>query len=102
VDPPELDHRDVVVEHVGGDLLRALRRLALDLVVGREMVARAGHERPVRVSVFPFSPAAIEAVEDRLEGFDLAKGTVRFTPDRPVPDDVVEDLVRVRRREIAG
>jgi uncharacterized protein YdhG (YjbR/CyaY superfamily) len=53
------------------------------------------------LSVFPFSPAAIEAVEDRLEGFDLAKGTIRFSPERPVPEDVLADLVRLRRQEIS-
>ena len=52
------------------------------------------------LSIFPFSPAAIEAVKDRLEGFDLAKGTIRFTPDRPVPEDVLADVVRARMREI--
>ena len=54
------------------------------------------------MSLFPFSPAAIDAVRDRLDGFDLAKGTIRFTPDRPVPDDVVADLVRHRMQEIDG
>jgi uncharacterized protein YdhG (YjbR/CyaY superfamily) len=54
------------------------------------------------LSVFPFSPAAIETVRDRLEGFDVAKGTIRFTPDRPVPDDVLADLVRARRGEITA
>lgn len=53
------------------------------------------------LSVFPFSPAAIDAVKDRLDGFDLAKGTIRFSPERPVPDDVLVDLVRLRRKEIA-
>jgi uncharacterized protein YdhG (YjbR/CyaY superfamily) len=52
------------------------------------------------LSIFPFSPAAIEAVKDRLGGFDLAKGTVRFTPDKLVPDDVLADLVRARMQEI--
>jgi uncharacterized protein YdhG (YjbR/CyaY superfamily) len=54
------------------------------------------------LSVFPFSPAAVAAVEDRLEGFELSKGTVRFTPDRPVPEDVLADLVRARKEEIAA
>jgi uncharacterized protein YdhG (YjbR/CyaY superfamily) len=54
------------------------------------------------LSVFPFSPAAIEAVADRLEGFDLSKGTIRFSPDRPVPEDVLADLVRARNEEIAA
>ena len=54
------------------------------------------------LSVFPFSPAAIEAVEGRLEGFDLSKGTIRFSPDRPVPEDVLADLVRERKQEITA
>jgi uncharacterized protein YdhG (YjbR/CyaY superfamily) len=54
------------------------------------------------LSVFPFSPAAVEAVADRLEGFDLSKGTIRFSPDRPLPEDVLADLVRARKEEIAA
>jgi uncharacterized protein YdhG (YjbR/CyaY superfamily) len=54
------------------------------------------------LSVFPFSPAAIEAVEGRLEGFDLSKGTIRFSPERPVPEDVLADLVRERKQEITA
>ena len=54
------------------------------------------------LSIFPFSPAAIEAVADQLAGFDLAKGTIRFTPDHPVPQAVLTDLVRHREREIAA
>jgi len=54
------------------------------------------------LSVFPFSPAAVEAVADQLAGFDLAKGTIRFTPDHPVPEAVLADLVRHREREIAA
>jgi uncharacterized protein YdhG (YjbR/CyaY superfamily) len=53
------------------------------------------------LSVFPFSPAAIEAVEHRLAGFDLAKGTIRFSPERPLPEDVLVDVVRARKQEIA-
>ena len=53
------------------------------------------------LSIFPFSPAAIEAVKERLDGFDLAKGTIRFSPDRPVPADVLADLIRARKQEIA-
>ena len=52
------------------------------------------------VSLFPFSPAAIDAVRDRLDGFDVAKGTIRFSPEGPVPADVLADLVRARMREI--
>jgi len=54
------------------------------------------------LSLFPFSPAVIDSVRDRLDGFSLAKGTIRFTAENPVPDDVVRDIVRARLAEIAG
>ncbi len=49
--------------------------------------------------VFPFSPAVIDAVASRLEGYSLSKGTIRL-PEHPLPDDVLEDIVRLRRAEI--
>ena len=54
------------------------------------------------LSIFPFSAAVVEAVADRLAGFSLSKGTIRFTADRPVPEDVVLDVVRLRAEEITG
>lgn len=59
------------------------------------VVAAARH-----LSIFPFSPAVVDAVAPKLEGHSLSKGTVRFTPDHPIPDDVVEEMVRLRRAEI--
>jgi uncharacterized protein YdhG (YjbR/CyaY superfamily) len=53
-------------------------RMPAFLLGGRPLLGFRAAER--HVSVFPFSPAAIEAVKDRLEGFDLAKGTGRFAP----------------------
>ncbi|MBE4717352.1 hypothetical protein DAD99_04095 [Pseudarthrobacter sp. AB1] len=52
------------------------------------------------LSAFPFSPAVFDAVARRLEGYFLSKGTIRFTPEHPLPDDVLEDIVRLRRAEI--
>jgi uncharacterized protein YdhG (YjbR/CyaY superfamily) len=54
------------------------------------------------LSVFPFSPAAIDAVSDRLGGAARTKGMVRFGAAAPLPDDVVRDMVRSRLTEIVG
>ncbi len=54
------------------------------------------------LSIFPFSPEAIDAVRDRLTGFDLAKGTIRFAASKPLPDDVVRQVVRERAAQISG
>ena len=45
---------------------------------------------------------ATSAVRDRLDGFDLAKGTIRFTPERQVPRDVIVDLVYARLQELGA
>lgn len=52
------------------------------------------------LSVFPFSPAAIDAARDALAGFDLAKGTIRFTPDKPIPEAALDQLLSHRLGEI--
>lgn len=52
------------------------------------------------LSLHPFSPDAIDQVRDRLEGFDVSKGTIRFNSDRSVPSDVLVTIVRRRMAEI--
>lgn len=52
------------------------------------------------LSVFPFSPEAVEAAREALAGFDLSKGTVRFTPEKPIPDSALKQLLHHRPSEI--
>jgi len=54
------------------------------------------------LSVFPFSPAAVDAVRADLDGFSVSKGTIRFSPERPLPDQAVRRLVRARLAELGG
>jgi uncharacterized protein YdhG (YjbR/CyaY superfamily) len=44
----------------------------------------------------------VDSVRDRLQGFELSKGTIRFTEAELLPDDVVLDIVRLRLEEIAS
>jgi uncharacterized protein YdhG (YjbR/CyaY superfamily) len=65
---------------------------------GRPLVsysATKGH-----CAFFPMSPAVLDRHRDELTDFDLAKGTVRFSPDRPIPVEVVSEIVRERLAEI--
>lgn len=42
-----------------------------------------------------FHPGDISgAFGDELAAFSTSKGTVRFTPDKPIPDDLVRRIVR--------
>lgn len=59
------------------------------------------HATARHLALYPFSGSVVEAVRDQLVGFSLAKGTVRFTADAPLPEQAVRDLVRARRDQIA-
>lgn len=54
------------------------------------------------IGIYPFSAAAVAAVEDRLAGVDHAKGTIRLPPDQPVDTDLITALVTARRQQIDG
>jgi uncharacterized protein YdhG (YjbR/CyaY superfamily) len=93
-----------------------IRSLALEIVPDAEqgtsygMAALRYKGKPLlgfaaakqHLSVFPFSPPVIDEVRDRLSGFELSKGTIRFTVDKPLADDVIRDVVTLRAAEIAG
>ena len=50
-------------------------------------------------SFYVQSPAVMEAHRDELAPYDTSKGTVRFAPDAPLPDELVAKLVRARMSE---
>jgi uncharacterized protein YdhG (YjbR/CyaY superfamily) len=93
-----------------------IQSLALDIAPDAEeglsygMVALKYRQKPLigflaakhHLSIFPFSSRVVDTVRDRLTTFELSKGTIRFTVARPLPDDVVRDIVRHRMEEITG
>ena len=57
------------------------------------------------IGLYPFSPDAVSSVAAEVgavEGTGLDKGTIRFQPEHPLPEDVVRRLVRRRRDQIDG
>lgn len=91
-------------------VVEAVAAVAPDAVEGRSygMPAFRYHGRPLvgfaahrtHLAVYPFGPAVVEAVRAELDGYDLSKGTIRFAPDHPLPEEVLTRLVELRMREI--
>ena len=65
---------------------------------GRSLVSYAAFK--AHCSLFPMSAALIKAHREEVAGFSTAKGTLRFTPKHPLPNDLVERIVRERMAQI--
>lgn len=50
-------------------------------------------------AVYGQSPGTQEKLAGRLKDFDTSKGTIRFTPEHPLPDDVLIEFVTLRVAE---
>jgi uncharacterized protein YdhG (YjbR/CyaY superfamily) len=67
---------------------------------GRPLLGFRAFQR--HLSVTAFSAEVIAAVKPELPGFDVSKGMVRFTPEQPIPEDVLREMVRLRLAELAS
>jgi uncharacterized protein YdhG (YjbR/CyaY superfamily) len=70
---------------------------------GRPMVAFAAFKG--HCSLFPMSSAVVAANSAALAAFDTAtkavsKGTIRFQPDHPLPNDLIATIVLARMARI--
>ena len=96
------------------EALEALRRRVAELVPEAEEAISYGmpafryRKRPLvgykaakeHLSFFPMSPAVIDAHAEDLAEWSTSKGTIRFTPDHPIPDDLLASLVATRVSEL--
>ena len=65
---------------------------------GRSLVSYAAFK--AHCSFFPMSAELIETHRDELGGYATSKGTLQFTPEHPIPRDLVERIVRERMDQI--
>jgi uncharacterized protein YdhG (YjbR/CyaY superfamily) len=59
---------------------------------GRFFLSYAGWKR--HCSIYPLTDEFLAEHPAELEGFGRTKGSVHFTPERPLPDALIRDLVR--------
>jgi uncharacterized protein YdhG (YjbR/CyaY superfamily) len=51
-------------------------------------------------SIFPWSGLTLKGFRDELKDFSTSAGTVRFTPDHPIPVKLLERIIAARLAEI--
>jgi uncharacterized protein YdhG (YjbR/CyaY superfamily) len=57
-------------------------------------------ETATHLSLFPFSAEVVGAVARSLDGYSVSTGTIRFSAEQPLPGDVIDRIVLLRRAEI--
>jgi uncharacterized protein YdhG (YjbR/CyaY superfamily) len=97
-------------------ILEKLRRTILATAPGAEegisygLAAFRLNKRPLvafgwwasHCAFYPMSSRTIATLKDQLEGFETSKGTIRFTPEKPLPVALVKKLVKARIAELAA
>jgi len=53
-------------------------------------------------SIYPLTGTLLDAHADALKGYARTKGSVHFTPEQPLPDALVEALIRARLADLEG
>jgi uncharacterized protein YdhG (YjbR/CyaY superfamily) len=51
-------------------------------------------------SLYPLTDTFLGAHADELDGYERTKGSVHFTPARPLPERVVDQLIKARVRDL--
>jgi uncharacterized protein YdhG (YjbR/CyaY superfamily) len=52
------------------------------------------------LSLYPFSGAVVASVVDDLPGFEATSGSIHYSAEHPLPDDVLRRIIQARRAEI--
>lgn len=67
---------------------------------GRPLVCYAAFK--AHCGFYPMNPALMDSLKDELAGYRTAKGTIQFTPDKPLPDALLRKIVTARAKENAA
>ena len=67
---------------------------------GRFLVSYAGWK--AHCSIYPLTDTFLKANAEALKGYGRTKGSLHFTPEHPLPEALVERLIRARRADLEG
>lgn len=93
--------------------MRAIIRKAVpnaEESISYQIPAYTLHGRPViyfaafkeHYSMYPSNTRLVAAFKDKLEGYEMSKGTIRFPLSEPVPVKLIEGIAKFRAKEVAA
>lgn len=97
---PALEHVRALVGKVAPDAEEALVYGVPGFRQNGALVCYAAFK--AHCGFYPMSPDLMDAMQAELQGFRVAKGTIHFTPDHPLPDALIARIVTARIAENAA
>jgi uncharacterized protein YdhG (YjbR/CyaY superfamily) len=67
---------------------------------GRAVIWFAGWK--AHCSIYPVTDTFLEGHAEELKGYGRTKGSLHFTPEAPLPEALLESLVRARLADLEG
>jgi uncharacterized protein YdhG (YjbR/CyaY superfamily) len=74
--------------------------VAAYFIDGRSLVGLGVSQ--THLSLIPMTGHTVEQFRDELKSFSTSKGTIRFTPEKPLPAALVRKIVKMRLAELAA
>ena len=94
-----LSHLRSVVAAAAPDAVEAISYSMPAFKLGRRVLVYYAAFKD-HLSLFPASGSVMDKLGSDLVRHFSGKGTLQFTPERPLPDDLVRRIVAIRREEI--
>ncbi len=85
-----------IIKRIAPDAAEAIRYQIPTFVLNGNLVHFAAFKN--HIGFYP-TPSGIEAFKEELAPYESAKGSVKFLIDKPIPFDLIADIVRFRATE---
>ncbi len=85
-----------LIKRIAPDAAEAIRYQIPTFVLNGNLVHFAAFKN--HIGFYP-TPSGIEAFKEELAPYESAKGSVKFPIDKPIPFDLIADIVRFRATE---
>ena len=94
----ELERIRVIVKEIAPDSEETLSYGVPTFKVKKQPLVYIGVFKN-HMSLFPTS-GPTKALKDKLKNFDVSKGTIRFTIEKPIPEKLIIEILHIRLADI--
>jgi uncharacterized protein YdhG (YjbR/CyaY superfamily) len=54
------------------------------------------------LSLYPYSGKTLAKLADKLEGYEQTPGSLHFSLEKPLPEELIKEIIETRLKEIEG